>query len=196
MTRQNGSDFDDLLAWLDLDREKAASQYEEIRHNLIRFFARNGCHDPEGMAEETITRVTERVVRLAETFDGRAALFFYGVAKKQLLEYHRQRAATPPPAPEPSVLPPQPEDAERAERDDLVHDCFDGCLEKLSPADRELALRYYKGQGRDKIRNRQQLAEEKRISLNNLRVRVLRIRTGLRACVEDCLARRAEMKQP
>ncbi|HEX8559838.1 MAG TPA: hypothetical protein VF668_17210 [Pyrinomonadaceae bacterium] len=189
MTRQNGGDFDDLLAWLDPDREAAARQYEEIRHNLIQLFTRNGCHDPEGMAEENIARVTERVVRLSETYEGAPALFFYGVAKKQLLEYHRRRTVALTPGDEPVFLPPQPEDLEREERDERLHDCFDECLGKLSPGDRDLALGYYKGRGQDKIANRKRLADEKRIGLNALRVRVLRIRAGLRACVEDCLAR-------
>lgn len=189
MPRQNGGDFDDLLAWLDLDREAAASRYEEIRHNLIQLFARHCCHDPEGMAEETIARVTERVIKLSETFDGPPALFFYGVAKKQLLEYHRQRTVALTPEVEPIVLPPQPKDLERERQDDLLHDCFDECLEKLSPSDRDLALRYYKGRGQDKIINRRRLAEENRIGLNALRVRVLRIRSSLRACVEECQGR-------
>lgn len=189
MTRQNDGDFDNLLAWLDPDREAAARRYEEIRHNLIQFFARNGCHDPEGMAEETIARVTERVVKLSEKYEGMPALFFYGVAKKQLLEYHRRRTVALTPEDEPVFLPPQPEDLEREEQDERLHDCFDECLKKLSPGDRELALRYYKDRGQDKIVNRKRLAEEKRIGLNALRVRVLRIRAGLRACIEDCLAR-------
>ncbi len=190
MTRQSGStggDFDDLLAWLNPDRETAAIQYEEIRHNLIQFFARNGCHDAEGMAEETIARVTERVIRLSESYEGLPALFFYGVAKKQLFEYHRQRTVALMPQDEPYVLPVQPEDIEREEREERVHDCFDHCLRELKPEDRQLILRYYEGKGQDKIDNRKRLAEEKHMALNALRVRVLRIRTGLRACIEACL---------
>ena len=189
MTRQSGGDFNDLLAWLNLDRETAASQYEEIRRNLIQFFARNGCHDAEEMAEETISRVTEKVLRLAETFDGPPALFFYGVAKKQLLEHHRRRTVSLTPHDEPYVLPARPEEVEQAEDDERVHDCFEECLAKLIPADRDLILRYYEGRGQDKISSRRRLAEEKRIALNALRVRALRIRVGLRACIEDCLER-------
>jgi RNA polymerase sigma factor (sigma-70 family) len=191
MTRRSGSsgggDFNDLLAWLHPDRETAAEMYEDIRRNLIKFFARQGCHDPEGMADETIARVTHKVVRLAETFDGPPALFFYGVAKKQLLEYPRQRTVPLAPQHEPSTLPTQHEEQERDDRDERLHDCFEGCLRRLKPEERELILRYYEGAGQEKINSRKKLAEECGIGLNALRVRVLRIRAGLRACIEACL---------
>lgn len=191
MTRRNtssdGGDFNDLLAWLHPDREAAAGLYEEVRRNLIQLFARHGCHDPEGMAEETIARVTDKVVRLAETFDGSPALFFYGVAKKQLLEYKRQRSVPLAPQHEPSTLPTQYEDRERADNDERLQDCFEQCLSRLKPEERELILFYYEGTGQEKINKRKQLAAERGVGLNALRVRVLRIRAGLRACIESCL---------
>jgi RNA polymerase sigma factor (sigma-70 family) len=190
MTRRSGSsggDFNDLLAWLHPDRETAAGLYEEVRRNLIQLFARNGCHDPEGMADETIARVTDKVLRLAETFEGQPALFFYGVAKKQLLEYARQRNVPLAPQHEPSTLPTQHEEQERDDSDERLHDCFEQCLSRLKPEERELMLRYYEGTGQAKIDSRKQLAEERGIGLNALRVRVLRIRAGLRARIEKCL---------
>ena len=192
MTRRSGSsggDFNDLLAWLHPDRETAAGLYEEVRRNLIQFFARHGCHDPEGMADETIARVTHKVVRLAETFDGPPALYFYGVAKMLLLEYPRQRTVPLAPQHEPSTLPTQHEEQERDDRDERLHDCFGECLGRLKPEERELILRYYEGTGQEKINRRKRLAEERGIGLNALRVRVLRIRAGLRACIEACLGR-------
>ena len=192
MTRRNGSsggDFNDLLAWLNPDRETAAGLYEEVRRNLIQLFARQGCHDPEGMADDTIGRVTDKVVRLAETFDGPPALFFYGVAKKQLLEYQRRRTVPLAPRHEPSTLPTQQLEHERDDSDERRHDCFEECLSLLKPEERELILRYYEGGGQEKIDSRKKLAEERGIGLNALRVRVLRIRAGLRACIGSCLGR-------
>ncbi|MET0645723.1 MAG: hypothetical protein ABW208_03825 [Pyrinomonadaceae bacterium] len=183
----SGGDFNALLAWLHPDRETAAGLYEEVRRNLIQLFARQGCHDPEGMADETIARVTNKVVGLSETFEGAPALFFYGVAKKQLLEYQRQRNVPLEPHHEPSTLPTQHEDQERDDRDDRLHDCFEQCLSGLAADERDLILRYYEGSGQEKINRRKQLAAERGIGLNALRVRVLRTRTGLRACIEECL---------
>lgn len=190
MTRRSGSsggDFNDLLAWLHPDRETAAGQYEDIRRNLIQFFARQGCDDPEGMAEETIARVTHKVLRLAETFNGPPALFFYGVAKNQILEYQRQRTVPLTPQHEPSTLPTQQEELERDDRNERLRDCFEECLGRLKPEERELVLLYYEGTGQEKINRRKKLAEELGIGLNALRVRVLRIRAGLRARIETCL---------
>jgi hypothetical protein len=46
---------------------------------------------------------------------------------------------------------------------------------------------YYTADKRAKIDLRQQLAVEFGVSLNTLRVRALRIREKLQACVEQCL---------
>jgi DNA-directed RNA polymerase specialized sigma24 family protein len=63
-------------------------------------------------------------------------------------------------------------------------DCLERCLAELSPADRELIDQYYRGETRAKIENRRRLAEERGIPLNALRIRMLRIREKLEACVQ------------
>lgn len=118
-------------------------------------------------------------------------LFFYGVAKKLCLEYQRQRTVALAPQHEPSTPPTQHEEQERGDGDERLHDCFEKCLGALKPEARELILRYYEGSGQEKINRRKQLADECSIGLNALRVRVLRTRAGLRACIEECLGRGA-----
>jgi hypothetical protein len=66
--------FDEILAWLDPDRELAAATYVELRHALVKIFSWNHCADPEGMTDETFDRVAKQVHHLRETFEGNPKL--------------------------------------------------------------------------------------------------------------------------
>jgi hypothetical protein len=62
--------FDDLLAWLDSNREVAGGMYEEIRSSLVKIFAWRKCGDAEGLADETINIVAHKVAHLKDTYEG------------------------------------------------------------------------------------------------------------------------------
>lgn len=53
--------FEQLLAWLDEDRELAGKKYEEIRFRLINLFIARGCRISEELADKTIDRVARKV---------------------------------------------------------------------------------------------------------------------------------------
>jgi hypothetical protein len=59
-------------------------------------------------------------------------------------------------------------------------------MEKVSEANRELVLAYYRQEKRAKIDHRKELAEERGMGMNALRIRACRIRAVLQKCVEDC----------
>src|SRR6266850_1357709 len=82
--------FDDLLAWINPDRELAGSIYVDLRQALVKIFGWNHCADPEGMADETFDRVAKQVQHLRDTFEGDPKLFFYGVARNLIKEYQRK----------------------------------------------------------------------------------------------------------
>lgn len=179
--------LDRLLAWLDPDRERAGKRYEEIREDLIRIFIWRGCHEAEDMADETINRVAQKLPELALTYKGDPALYFYGVAKKLLLEYFRRESAGAI-----ATVTDVPDTAEQnAEPDRLTraHEYLDDCLQKLSQEERELILQYYHDEKRAKIDHRRILAEKQKIDANALRVRVFRIRAKLLKCIEKMFAR-------
>ena len=178
-------DFEGLLAWLHPDGEKAAVTYEAIRGDLIRIFRWRGCSDPEGMADETIRRVTRKVRQIAATYTGSPALYFYGVAKNLLHEYERGREISLSTQHEPSAPPEQLDEGDDAA--ERRHDCFERCLKKLDARERRVIVRYYTGEGHAKIVTRQRLAETLGIDLNALRVRTRRTRAKLRECIEKCL---------
>ncbi len=180
------ADFNELLAWLHQDGETAAQIYENVRRNLIGIFRWRGCSDPEGMADETIVRVTRKVGEMAGSYTGEPERYFYGVAKNVLREYGRKRDTALSTQPEQFVLPELP-----LEQDDTTerrHHCLERCLKKLQTSERKIVLRYYEGYTTAKIAKRKKLAAELGVDLNALRVRVGRIRAKLRVCIEECLS--------
>jgi len=169
--------FNKLLDWLGPDRERAGQRYEEIRCNLIRVFARRGCPIAEELSDETIDRVTRKVLEIADSYVGDPCLYFYGVAHNVYLEYVKKR---PDPLPQPQ---PDPSDEKECRLS-----CLDHCMERLDPDSREIILEYYQDEKRAKIDHRKELALRLGITLNTLRMRVHRIKLILQQCVVGCLA--------
>ncbi|MCA1633612.1 MAG: hypothetical protein LC802_07820 [Acidobacteria bacterium] len=170
------SKFDRMLEWLDPDRERAGNKHEQIRRRLIEILASRGCHEPEQWADETITRVVLKIDEVVKNFEGDPAHFFYGVAKNVFREYIKVKPlAFCPPAPAP------PDEVERE------HACLEHCLARLDEEDRGLILGYYSKERREKIDNRNEMARRLGVAANALRIRVYRIRIGLKECIRDCL---------
>jgi RNA polymerase sigma factor (sigma-70 family) len=168
--------FEALLDWLDPDRDQAGIKYEQIRGGLINYFTFRAPCDAEDLADETINRVISRLPEIGYQINGDRARYFYGVARKVQLEYLRRKSPQPPQEP-----------VNDSERQEIEHNCLDQCIRKLSPENRKLVLRYYQADGRQKIEQRKQLADELGIAPNALRIRAYRIRTALQKCLEKCV---------
>lgn len=177
--------FDELLAWLDSNRDHAGQKYEEIRRSLVKIFAWRGCTDAEGLADATINIVAQKAWQLRQTYEGNPQYYFYGVARNLMREYQDSRAVSVPfddtDMPEISIIDDTDDEAE------IVDACLTHCLERLEPSDRELVLAYYAKDGQAKIKLRKVLAEKLGIDSNALRVRMHRIRGLLGHCMEGCL---------
>jgi RNA polymerase sigma factor (sigma-70 family) len=174
--------FHQLLAWLDAEPGRAGEKYEAIRRRLITIFLNRQCEEAEDLADETINRVAKKVGVLKDSYVGEPARYFYGVAKKVLMEHHRKRSRplqSPPPVADRSELEPYLE-------------CLDECLEQLEPASRELILRYYQEQKQGKISSHKEMGERLRLKAGALRARTHRIRVKLEKCVLECLERAAQ----
>lgn len=187
LTQQN---LNNLLVWLDHDRNTAGVKYEKIRRTLIKIFAARQCHQPEDLADETLSRVARKADELATTYSGEPANFFYGVAKNVHREYLRQAAREAPDDlsdiqnnPQLVVWPSvqiEPEDDV-----DARLNCMKKCLLTLSAAHQQLIRGYYE-EGK-KIAQRRALAEQHSLSLNALRLKAHRLRRSLRECVTQCV---------
>jgi hypothetical protein len=171
-------DFDKLLFWLDPDRDKAGEKLARIQTRLIAIFSSRGCVDPATLVDKTTNIVAGKIDWLLENYVGDPALYFYGVGKnvyRDYLNYIKRHVTDPPPPP-----PPDPEPEELDERCGYLKTC----LERLSPTDRDIAIRYQEGEKGERIINRKKLADELNISPNALRIRVCNLHAQLRKCIE------------
>ncbi len=155
--------FEELLAWLDPDREVAGQKYEDIRRGLIKIFINNGRHSVEDLADEAINRVANKLNQIKDDYQGHPSLYFYGVAKKIVHEDRRRSPAQLPTA------------AWNSDEIDPEYECLERCLQELTAENRELVLQYYQEEKKAKIDNRQRLADKLGIALNALRIRAYRI---------------------
>jgi RNA polymerase sigma factor (sigma-70 family) len=174
--------FDDLLAALDGDRERAAEKYLELRANLVRFFEWRGGSSPDDHADETLNRVAKRIAAGEEIRN--PAAYALGVGRLLLLEIIKERAREQVAWKESAEARDNLDSAIDSER---RHDCLRDCLTHLSSDNRELIVQYYQGEKGEKIQNRKKLVERLGIPVNTLRMRALRLREKLQVCVEQCL---------
>ena len=194
MTRDSAlppESFEQILSWLNSDRDVAVSMYLQLRDDLAKIFTMNRCSDPEWLTDETFDRVAKKVFDLRQTYEGDPRLYFYGVARN-LIKEDLKRVKTHASLVE---LEHRAQDVEvKEETADLREECLHSCLEELSAEKRDLILNYYAKEKQAKIDHRAELARRLNTSLETLRVRVHRIRNSLEKCIEQCLDRKTQRK--
>jgi len=188
LTQQN---LNNLLLWLDQDRDTAGLKYEKIRGTLIKIFAARQCHQPEELADETLSRVARKADELAITYDGEPTKFFYGVAKNLHREYLRQVSRESQDdftdaQRNPQFVVWQSVETETEDDAEVRLNCMKKCLLTLSASHQQLIRGYYEESGK-KMANRRALAEQNNLSLNALRLKAHRLRRSLRECVTQCV---------
>jgi RNA polymerase sigma factor (sigma-70 family) len=169
--------FDDLVAWLNPDREVAGIRYETIRSGLIRVFVSKGFAEAEDLTDEVIARVAKRLPEIRDNYVGDPGRYFHGVARNVMREAARRREVATDLTPIASI--------QITNRSD-EYECLMRCLKFLERNNRELILDYHVYEGRDKIAQHRIMAEELGISEGTLRGRAHRIRTELEECVLEC----------
>jgi DNA-directed RNA polymerase specialized sigma24 family protein len=179
--------FDELLGWLDPDRDTAGQKYVVIRKGLIRIFISHGISDAEYYADETIDRVTKRLPEIRATYVGDATRYFHGVARNITLEARRKREVATEVVPERTT--------EEISKDDMS-ECLSECLKDLPSDKRELILDYHLYQGRAKVEHHREMAAELSISEGALRTRAHHLRVSLANCVMECVKSLGGNKTP
>jgi DNA-directed RNA polymerase specialized sigma24 family protein len=188
--------FHRLLNWLNEENEDDDSggrKYEEMRQKLISYFDRRNCRSPEDLADETLNRVALKLDEKGSITNVTPAQFCFIKARQVLHEYWRRpdlkeialedTLVTDLPDQHPSLVINSNDEQEEEEK---RMRCLEHCLQNLKRSDHDLIIRYYYGEERVKIDNRQKLANELGISSKALVVRALRIRKKLEECVERC----------
>ncbi|MGE0882087.1 MAG: RNA polymerase sigma factor [Blastocatellales bacterium] len=181
-----------LLRWLDKDFEQAGEKYEMLRQKLNIFFEHRGCNIPDELTDKTLDRVSRKLLQNEmEVLTSDPSAYCYRVAHFILKEYWRD------PRRNTQALDIQADSSiliiadttsaqdERLETErKMIH--LNECLQQLSAEDRDLITRYYAGDHRGRITNRQDLANHLGISPGGLRIRALRIRKQLLDCICRC----------
>lgn len=172
-----------FLNWLNLDPDLAAQTYEALRRRLIIFFNCRGCANAEDLADKTINRVISQISKVADSYEGDPAKYFYRVAHYIYLEDCREKNRIDgEPVPEDW---PDPQRLEETMEKELIASCLDRCLQKLPSAKRELFVSYYQA-GKNKAEHHKSLADKCGYSINALRLQMMRLRTELRECITTC----------
>src|SRR5262249_53488606 len=76
ITLQN---FEEMLAWLDPDREAAAEQYLQLREGLANVFRGRGFSNPKGLVNKVFERVAKKLNEVRPNYQGDPRLYFRAV---------------------------------------------------------------------------------------------------------------------
>lgn len=181
--------FEEILAWLNADRDVAAAMYVQLRHDLAKMFMWGRCADPEGMTDETFDRVAKKVNGVRPTYEGDPRLYFRAVANNLIKENNKKIKSQ---LSLEGIDLPVPKQIETEDDTAGIEECLQQCLLKLGPDKRELILGYYAKEKQAKIDHRYELAQKFGITVETLRVRVFRIRESLAECIQRCLKRKRQ----
>jgi RNA polymerase sigma factor (sigma-70 family) len=183
--------FDEILAWLNPDRDVAAEMYIQLRHDLTKLFMWGRCADPEGMTDETFDRVAKKVHQVRQSYQGDPRLYFRAVANNLIKENFKKIKTQ---VSLDDIDLPGHQTIETTEETADIEDCLQSCLRKLDNEKRRLILAYYAKEKQAKIDYRDELAQRLGISVETLRVRAFRIRASIEGCIVICLKRKSLRK--
>ena len=187
VTLQN---FEEMLAWLDRDREVAALRYLQLREGLANMFRWRGCSDPDGLVDEVFERVAKKVHEIRPNYQGDPRPYFRAVANnvvKENLKKAKNQVSL-----EDIALPQQIATESDEDEAEGIEECLQSCLQILSAENRKLIIDYYAKEKQAKIDHRSELAQQLNTSVQTLRVRVYRVRLSLQECIEQCIKSRGK----
>ena len=186
----NRKKFENFLAWLNPNRDLAATRYVTIRDGLVKYFSRKTCRGDfncphaEELADETLDRVISKMDEVALNNGAEPERRIYAFAKYLRLEHHRQPQIKP--FPSDFVERPSRKSDEAIEKEAEFR-CCDECLGELLFKDQRLVTEYFGHSGKERSRRRQQQADDLGITLSNLRTTACRLRKKLEECLKNCL---------
>ncbi len=175
-----------FLSLLSPDRDVAENKFRDIRRRLARMLDFRGCACSYELADDAILDFVCHLRNRDRPFEGDPIAYLSTVAYNLYLA-HLQKQFLP--LPDDISEWPQVDEDETGGKEQL-HKHLDGCLDKLSPENRDLILKYYRWDKRAKIEFRKELAKALGISANALKIKVYHIRKVLGACIEECLGLR------
>lgn len=174
--------FEGLLNWLHPDRETAGEKFTAIHQRLISMFVQRGFSDAEDLADETMVRVSRQLPKIASSYHGNPALYFYGVGRRVMMQSARRKPLVPVQDVSNDLLA---SDSLSRPDSNLELQYFEHCLNRLHPEKCDLLIAYYEQSDKGRIAQRKELAQQIGVSLNGLRLRIHQIRNELRECMKE-----------
>ena len=177
--------FQLFLLWLHPEMDQAAEKHETIRAGLYRFFAQRNYHDCDHLVDVTIGRVIAKIETIHLHSNVTQSGYIRGYAQHVYLEAlrHNKEEQLDPVNDQNKFSQPELLDPLTPEQD---LSCHQQCLAKLKPEDIELLRKYYAPNRDRRESSRQKMAEEIGVTIDNLRVKVMRRREKLKTCVAGC----------
>jgi RNA polymerase sigma factor (sigma-70 family) len=177
--------FHQFLLWLHPDSDQAAQKHETIRGGLYRFFARRNYYDPDYLVDVTLSRVIAKIETIELHENVTQVGYIRGFAEhiyREALRHNKEDQLDPIADQNKFSQPESPDYSVQEQETSCLHEC----LAKLKPEDRELLQKYYAPNRDRRELSRQRMAEEMGLTIDNLRVKVMRRREKLRTCLSGC----------
>ncbi len=167
--------FQQFLLWLHPELDQAAQKHETIRGGLYRFFARRNYYDPDYLVDVTLSRVIAKIETIELRENVTQIGYIRGFAEhvyREALRHNKEEQLDPVADQNKFSQPESPDDSVQNQETSCLHEC----LAKLKPEDRELLQKYYAPNRDRRELSRQRMAEEMGLTIDNLRVKVMRRR--------------------
>ena len=177
--------FQQFLLWLHPEMEQAAQRHETIRGGLYRFFAQRNYYDPDYLVDVTLCRVIAKIETMELRENVTQTGYIRGFAEnvyREALRHNKEEQLDPDSDQNKFIQPESPDYSVQEQETSCLHEC----LAKLKLEDRELLQKYYAPNRDRKESSRQRMAEEMGLTIDNLRVKVMRRREKLRTCISGC----------
>ena len=168
--------FDRLLKALEPEAASVNDGFLRCRTKLVKFFFWRRCDDPDNLADETTTRLLNKVQAGHEILGDNPYGYVFGIARNVFLEYLKAKRK--------SGIETDIDDLREVPALEARENCSSLCLAQLPAEKREFLEEYYL----DDI-DREQFARNRGLTLNALRLQVFRCRELLKHCMENCLRR-------
>lgn len=179
---RNGDSLQKLIDYCSSNSASAPS-YNELRNTLIRYFQLKADIDPETAADQTLDRVGVKIQQQTEILDLKK--YSIGVARFIFLERIKVHAREKEAAAEYySGQESKPVEYEEDTRLRKWRECF----QSLNSDERILLKNYFADLPFSPLNEKRiRLCSEYQISMNNLRLKVFRLRQRLEKCVQKNL---------
>lgn len=170
-----------LWAYCSPEHETAGEMYNEIKSALIRFFELKGDSDPISAADQTMDRAALKLSQNIQVENLQS--YCFGIARFIFLERLKSVKKSKAAAEE---FYKSTESFPNAEENN--HSFFRECFDSLNETEKNLLTNYFADLPFSKLDEyRRQMCIEKNLSLNNLRIKIFRLRRRLEDCLKNKL---------